>query len=114
MDPSEYESLSSNRVTLVTALRENSRSAVSALTRSWQRSVLTMTGIMVGVLSIVTLVAIMKGVQVEIRNQVEGLGANMVIVVPSKLDENGQPNPGALVGISTLTDRDVDALKKAP
>jgi putative ABC transport system permease protein len=73
-----------------------------------------MTGIMVGVVAIVTLVAIMKGVQVEIRNQVEGLGANMVIIVPSKLDENGQPNPGALVGISTLSDRDVDALRGLP
>ena len=97
-----------------TAMLDNSRSAVSALSRSWQRSLLTMSGITVGVLSIVTLVAIMKGVQVEIRNSVEGLGANMAIVVPSKLDENGQPNPGALVGISTLTDHDVDVLRKLP
>src|SRR5580658_643674 len=114
MEPSESKLLSSNRVTLISALRANARIAVSALTRSWQRSLLTMTGIMVGVVAIVTLVAIMKGVQVEIRNQVEGLGANMVIIVPSKLDENGQPNPGALVGISTLSDRDVDALRALP
>ncbi len=94
--------------------RDNASSAVTALSRNWQRSVLTMTGITVGVVSIVTLIAIMKGVQVEIRKQVEGLGANMAIVVPGKLDENGQPNPGALVGISTLTDADISALLHTP
>ncbi len=114
LEPPEHKALNSNRVTLISALRANTRIAVAALTKSWQRSLLTMSGIMVGVVAIVTLVAIMKGVQVEIRNQVAGLGANMVIIVPSKLDENGQPNPGALIGISTLSDRDVTALKSLP
>ena len=112
--PLGSKSAGSNRVTLLSALHANAGIAVSALTRSWQRSLLTMTGIMVGVVAIVTLVAIMKGVQVEIKHQVEGLGANMVIIVPSKLDENGQPNPGALIGISTLSDRDADALRALP
>jgi putative ABC transport system permease protein len=108
----ELTPLTFHRVTLISALQANARIAISALLKSWQRSLLTTTGIMVGVVAIVTLVAIMKGVQVEIRSQIEGLGANMVIIVPSKLDENGQPNPGALVGISTLSDRDVDALRR--
>ena len=98
----------------MSSLTENTRTAISALAKNWQRSLLTMMGITVGVISIVTLIAIMKGVQVEIRNQVEGLGANMAIVVPGKLDENGQPNPGALVGISTLSDADVQALVRTP
>jgi putative ABC transport system permease protein len=102
------------RTALLLTARENLRHAAAALSRNWQRTTLTMSGITVGVISIVTLVAIMKGVQVEIRNQVEGLGANLAVIVPGKLDENGQPNPGALIGISTLSDKDVEALKKVP
>ena len=71
-----------------------------------------MSGIIIGVVSIVTLIAIMKGVQVEIRKQVEGLGANLVLIVPSKLDENGQPNLGAMAGISSLTEKDITSLKQ--
>ncbi len=112
--PSELPNLPVSSVRLLGAILENSRTAVSALARNWQRSLLTTSGILVGVVAIVTLVAIMKGVQVEIRSQVEGLGANMAIVVPGRLDENGQPNPGAIIGISTLSDRDIDALRKVP
>jgi putative ABC transport system permease protein len=95
-------------------MRENIVSAFRALTQNWLRSLLTMTGMVIGVLSIVTLVAILQGVKVEIGQQVEGLGANLVIIVPSKLDENGQPNPGAMFGISTLTEQDVEALQHVP
>lgn len=96
------------------AIVENGFSAFDALTRNWTRTLLTMTGIMVGVLSIVTLIAIMKGVKAEISSQVQGLGANLVIIVPGKLDDNGQPNPAAMIGISTLSRQDVDALKRVP
>jgi len=85
-----------------------------ALGQNWLRSLLTISGIVVGVIAIVTLVAILQGVKFEIRRQVEGLGANLVLVVPSKLDDNGQPNPAAMVGISSLTDNDVDALRQVP
>ncbi len=80
------------------ALRDNIFSAFDALRQNWLRSLLTMTGIIIGVLSIVTLVAILHGVKAEIARQVEGLGANLVLVVPSKLDENGQMNPEAMIG----------------
>ncbi|HZO91385.1 MAG TPA: ABC transporter permease [Chthonomonadaceae bacterium] len=96
------------------ALRDNIFSAFDALRQNWLRSLLTMTGIIIGVLSIVTLVAILHGVKAEIARQVEGLGANLVLVVPSKLDENGQMNPAAMIGFSTLTQKDVDALQRVP
>lgn len=74
-----------------------------------------MSGIVVGVISIVTLIAILKGVKTEISNQVSELGANLVIVVPSKLEEDGPPfNPMSMMGISSLTDSDIKVLKSLP
>ena len=52
---------------------ENAFSALQALTQNWFRSLLTMLGITVGMLSIVTLVAILQGVKAEVENQVQGL-----------------------------------------
>ncbi len=94
---------------------ENITSAWRALRQNWLRTSLTMSGIVVGVISIVTLIAILKGVKTEITNQVSDLGANLVIVVPSKLEEDGPPfNPMAMMGISSLTDEDVSTLKALP
>lgn len=95
-------------------LRENILSALRALTQNWLRSALTMSGIVMGVLAIVTLVAILQGVKTEVARQVEGLGANLVIIVPGKLDENGQPNPMSMLGVSSLKDADIEALKAVP
>jgi len=95
-------------------LGENIGTAVQALRQNWLRSLLTISGIVVGVIAIVTLVAILTGVKAEISRQVEGLGANLVLIVPSRLDENGQMNPAAMVGISTLSEKDVAALQQVP
>jgi putative ABC transport system permease protein len=94
--------------------RENVLNALRALTQNWLRSTLTMTGIVIGVMAIVTLVAILQGVKAELSRQLESLGANIVIVVPSRLDENGQPNPMAMIGISSLQEKDIDALRRVP
>ncbi len=99
---------------LIAGTRQNIISAMRALMQNWLRSLLTITGIVIGVLAITTLVAILQGVKTEIARQVEGLGANLVLIVPSKLDENGQPNPAAMVGISSLSERDVAALQQVP
>lgn len=96
------------------AISDNVTNALRALTQNWLRSVLTISGIVVGVVSIVTLVAILQGVKAELRRELEGLGANIVVILPSKLDENGQPNPMAMLGISSLTDVDVEALRRVP
>ncbi len=99
---------------VVASLSDNIRAALFALVQNGLRSALTLTGIVIGMIAIVTLIAILQGVKVEIRKQVEGLGTNLVMVVPGKLDENGQPNPGALAGLSTLSEEDVAALRRVP
>ena len=67
-----------------------------------------------GVVSILMLIAILQGVKAEVGRQVEGLGVNLVIIVPSKLDENGQPNAMAMLGRSSLSDQDVEMLQRVP
>lgn len=96
------------------ALKDNAIHALQALRQNWMRSLLTMSGITVGMLAVVTLVAILQGVKVEVQREVEGLGANIVIIVPGKLDDNGMPNPMAMIGVSPFTQKDVDALIKVP
>lgn len=95
-------------------MKDNVISAIRALTQNWLRTLLTMSGIVVGEFAIVTLIAILTGVKSEIGRQVQGLGANLVLIVPSKLDDNGQMNPAAMIGISSLTDSDIDTLRKVP
>jgi putative ABC transport system permease protein len=96
------------------AVSENILSAFRSLRLNPLRSALTMSGIIVGVMAIVTIVAVLQGVKAELGKQVEGLGANLVLIVPSKLDENGQPNPAAIIGISSLTENDVQKLAQVP
>ena len=90
------------------------RSAAQSIITHPARSLLTVSGVVIGVVSIVTITAILQGVKREVRSQLEGLGANVVIVVPGQLDSNGQPNPMAMMGISTLTLADAAALKAVP
>jgi putative ABC transport system permease protein len=95
-------------------LRENLFSGLRALRENWVRSALTVLGITIGVGSVVLLLAIGIGVKKDVTNQVDSLGANVMFVVPGKLDSSGQPNPMSTLGISTLTQADVDALRKVP
>ncbi len=95
-------------------LGSQAKSAYLALRQNGLRSILTVSGIVIGVMAITTLIAILTGVKKQINEQVDGLGANLVMVVPSKLDDNGQPNFAAMAGISTLTPADVVALGRVP
>jgi putative ABC transport system permease protein len=65
----------------------------------------------IGVGSVALLVSIGLGVQKEVTEQLQSLGANLVFVVPGKLEKNSAPNALALLGVSTLTERDVQQLR---
>jgi putative ABC transport system permease protein len=82
------------------------RVAVDALRANRLRSVLTMLGVVIGVGAVVALVAIGTGTKQQIEQQVEGLGSNLLIVVPGRLD------PGAAPTTSTMTIDDVDAVTR--
>ena len=70
--------------------------AVTALRANRLRSLLTMLGVVIGVAAVVVLVAIGTGAQREVEAQVNGLGANLVIVVPGRLELGAAPTKSRL------------------
>lgn len=93
-------------------LAEAWRVAVDALRANRLRSGLTMLGMVIGVAAVVVLVALGTGTKNEVESQVEGLGANLMFVVPGKVDFNSAPTASPLDNsdlnavIRTVGDRD--------
>ena len=82
--------------------------AVSGLSANRLRSALTMLGIMIGVSAVILLVAVGTGAQVQVQQQIQSLGSNIVYVYPSNQRVGGVAQ-GFGTG-QTLTQEDVDAL----
>jgi putative ABC transport system permease protein len=70
---------------------ENFRIALRALSANKLRSGLTMLGIIIGVGSVVALMALGNGATAEITEQVQGIGANLIVVSPGSIQQDGQP-----------------------
>jgi putative ABC transport system permease protein len=87
-------------------LAEAWRVALDALRASRLRSGLTMVGGIVGVAAVVTLVAIGTGTKQLIEQQVEGLGSNLLLIVP------GEVNFGSAPTVSRLGLDDVEAVTR--
>ncbi|MGB2568355.1 ABC transporter permease [Micromonospora citrea] len=82
------------------------RVALDALRANRMRSALTMLGVIIGVASVVLLVAIGTGTKQTVEQQVEGLGSNLLLVVPGRIEVGTAPV------VSPLTLRDVDAVSR--
>jgi putative ABC transport system permease protein len=91
----------------------NIRAALRALWQNRLRSSLTVLGVVIGVASAILLIAISEGAQREVRQQIESLGANLIFVAPGKLQGQALFNPMSSVGLSTLTERDLQAVAQA-
>ena len=90
-------------------LFEALRMAVNGLLANRLRSSLTMLGILIGVMAVILLVAVGNGTSVQINNQIQSLGANVIYVYPSNAKGTGGVSQG--FGTSqSLTQADVDAL----
>jgi putative ABC transport system permease protein len=72
-------------------LREAVRVALQALVANRLRSALTTLGVVIGVLSVVLLVAIGQGARQEITGAIEGLGSNLLFVLPGDGDFGAAP-----------------------
>jgi len=77
-------------------LAEAWRVAVSALAANRLRSALTTLGVVIGVASVVALVAIGSGAKAEVESQVQGLGSNLLLVVPGELRVGSAPSTSRL------------------
>jgi putative ABC transport system permease protein len=84
------------------------RVAIRALNRNKLRTALTMLGIIIGVGAVIALVSIGQGAQAMIQDQINGMGTNMMIIVPGNVFFGGASlGAGAA---STLTEEDVQAM----
>lgn len=85
------------------------RIAVRALIRNKLRAFLTMLGIIIGVASVIAMLAIGEGSKVNITNEMSSMGTNMVMVMP-----NMQRRGGVSLGASSsmaLKYSDVEAIR---
>ena len=85
-------------------------SSLEDFNRNKLRTFLTSLGIMVGVSSVILLIALGLGLKEYIKKQFEGLGTNIVIAIPGKVFQNGSFRPGRNIGATSFDDKDIAAL----
>ena len=90
-------------------LFEALRMAANGLLANRLRSALTMLGILIGVTAVILLVAVGNGAGIQINNQIQSLGANVIYVYPANAKGSGGVSQGFGTGQS-LTQADVDAI----
>ena len=84
--------------------------AVRALNRNKLRTALTMLGIIIGVGAVIALVSIGQGAQSMVQDQINGMGNNMMFIMPGNVSFGGASlGAGAA---NTLTEEDVQAMIK--
>ena len=84
--------------------------AVKALQRNKLRAFLTMLGIIMGVASVIAMVAIGQGSKQSIQSSLSNMGSNMITIMPSSNLNGGVKIAGS--SFQTLTDKDIIALRR--
>ncbi|MEK7542782.1 MAG: ABC transporter permease [Patescibacteria group bacterium] len=93
--------------------RDSLHTAIAGIRHAKVRSFLTMLGIVIGIASVILLMSIGKSVQQLILNQIQGIGSNLVFVIPGATKGSRFEAPHSAI-IKTLTKSDADALRKEP
>jgi putative ABC transport system permease protein len=89
---------------------ESIRIAMRALRANGLRTLLTMLGIIIGVASVITMVAMGEGAHTRVAEQIRTLGANLLMVVPGTAREGGARLK--LGSRHTLTQADAAAIRR--
>jgi len=96
------------RVNLSGGIWESVKIALSSLRANKLRTILTMLGIIIGVASVVALMAIGNGAQVAITSQISSIGSNLLTIFPGQQ----RRGPGPSSQSQGLTLADAEALIK--
>src|SRR5262245_5721324 len=86
------------------------RIAYHALGRNKLRSILTMLGAIIGIGTVIAVVAIGQGAQASIRAQIASLGADLLVVTPGATAQGGARSGWG--GLSTLRAGDARAIQE--
>src|SRR3989338_10086591 len=92
------------------------RSSLSALRHAKVRTSLTMLGIVIGIASVIVLMSIGASAQNLILSQVQGIGSNLIFVIPGATKGSRFSSPASVQGviIKTLVKQDVESFKREP
>lgn len=89
--------------------------SVKNLRNSSLRSMLTIIGVIIGVIALVVITSISEGVQKDVRDQLDAFGPNMLIVIPINIEgSSGMSSFSSIGQMATsgkLFERDVNAIK---
>ncbi len=103
-----------------TITRGNVKTAIASVRGSRWRSLMTMMGIIIGIVSVVTVVSIGEGVKHQVEAQVIHLGKDLITIRPGRVvsrDASGKiTKVNFFAGYSTtgsLTDADINVVQKA-
>ena len=86
------------------------RIAVRAIAANRLRSILTTLGLVIGVTSVIVLIAVGQGAQVGVASKIRGLGTDLIFVQPGQSNDR---TTGARAQAVSLTKADSDALADA-
>lgn len=91
----------------------NVRLAIKAILGKKIRSFLTMLGVIIGVFSIVLLIGIGEGVKDEVTGQIEGMGSNIIMVMPGSMGGGPMSSSGSFSPEDLDTIEAVDGIEYA-
>jgi putative ABC transport system permease protein len=83
---------------------------IKSLRRKKMRSFLTSLGIIIGISSVVIIMSVGKGAESLVVNQIEGIGSDLIAVLPGAADDEGPPASVMGIIITTLTDDDTKTI----
>ena len=89
---------------------ESFKIATRSLMANKLRSALTMLGIIIGVASVVTMVAVGAGARTQIEEQIRSLGANVLMIMPEAAERDGVRRAG--MSQRALVDGDATAIER--
>src|SRR5437867_12804082 len=85
-------------------LYDSFRSALQSLVVNKLRSALTMLGVIIGVASVIAMVAVGNGASQQVQNTIVSLGSTLITVSPAYESEGGLKGAGAQAQHLTLDD----------
>lgn len=96
--------------------KDASKTAYLGIRHAKIRSALTMLGIVIGISSVILLMSIGSSAQKLILNQVQGIGSNLIFVIPGATKGSRFASPPSVLGIviKTLNKTDLDSFQREP
>lgn len=86
--------------------------AIKSLIAHKRRSFLTMLGVIIGIGSIVVIMAVGEGTEALVTSQVSSIGSDLIVVLPGASDDDGPPASALGIVTKTLKNDDITAIER--